>query len=163
MLLKHLDVDRLLLAIAVTAAPLTIVAAGCQRDRSVGGDFLPPEKSARAMDRALLAQAATGAAEDRMLAPVHFDGPKLNSLGEHKLQLMLQASAFLLTPEVFVTSAQPEHVEAVESHLYQLGFEPGDIDVRTGTNPAAASPAAVRLAQQRVMSEADGQQVSTDR
>lgn len=88
-----------------------------------------------------------------MLWPVHFDGQTLNSLGEHKVRMMLQASAFLLTPEIFVTSGQPDHVNAVRTFLDASGFQPGDVYVRTGTNPSTGSPAAVRLAQQGAMQD----------
>ena len=133
------------------AAVGAVLVAGCGGNRDVSGDFIPPERSAQALHRAMLAQAATGAAADRMLSPVHFDGPALNSLGEQKLALMLHASAFMLAPEVFVTSAQPPHLEAVRQHLQRLGFAPDDVAVTAGTNPSALFPAAPRLEQQQAM------------
>ena len=64
-------------------------AAGCQTDKSSMTDFFPAEEEQRVQHVAQI-QAASGARADATLQPFHFDGGKLNSLGEAKLDLMMK-------------------------------------------------------------------------
>jgi hypothetical protein len=96
------------------------------------------------------AQAASGARAEGMLYEQHFDGPRLSSLGEHKLALMLADDDGVDPMVVYVdlgdNDARAAHRrDAVTLFLKERGLRDDQMMVVTGDNPAARSPAAEQL------------------
>ncbi len=96
-------------------------------------------------------QAAAGARNDAMLQKFHFDGPRLNSLGEEKLGQMLKdddapapVHVYLNVDEkgAFAKSRQ----DAVVAYLKDQGLKADQIKVDFGDNPDTHSPAAHHMA-----------------
>lgn len=94
--------------------------------------------------------AASGARADAMLYAHHFDGARLNSLGEQKLSLMLKdddspspMSVYLNLKEKDAVSKQRQ--ASVVAFLKDKGLADAQIEVIYGDNPAARSPAASHL------------------
>src|SRR6516164_1829960 len=76
---------------------LLVSAGGCasareNMRRQAERDAFPPADDTRSYQRFAIAQAGVGARHDGMLYAYHFDGDRLNSLGEHKLSMMLRAN-----------------------------------------------------------------------
>jgi hypothetical protein len=95
--------------------------------------------------------AASGARADATLSRHHFDGPRLNSLGQEKLALMLRDDdapaplrLFLNLPEADAVSKQRQ--AAVVTHLRDLGLTEDQVDVAYGANPDNWSPASKHAA-----------------
>src|SRR5438270_2120835 len=84
-------------ATKLATAALLLLIGGCreaasQMDRDKAGDAFPAEGDTRGYRRAMLAQEAAAARKDGMLYGYHFDGDRLNSLGQQKLSLMMRAN-----------------------------------------------------------------------
>src|ERR1700709_1668862 len=84
------------ITIQIAAAALLLLG-GCREARTKmetekANDAFAPEDDNRAYRRAAIAQEAAGARRDGMLYAYHFDGERLNSLGRHKLSLMLRSN-----------------------------------------------------------------------
>ena len=136
---------------AVTAGVLlAVAAAGCAHDDNasgkVRGDEFPPEGTVRAAHRIAEVQSASGARADATLRPFHFDAGRLNSLGEEKLDLMIQDDdlaepmvIYLDLPESDASRADREH--AVMAYLGERGLGDDRVRLRAGTNPDYMSPA----------------------
>src|SRR5687768_8040393 len=99
------------------------------------------------------AQAASGARADGTLFDTHFDGPRLNSLGEHKLSLMLADDDGVDPMVIFVDGdekdarSQPRR-SAVIDFLKARDLREDQLMIVFGDNPAARSPAAEHLKRQ---------------
>src|SRR5258708_18246001 len=84
--------------------------AGCREmAQTAGSDAFPPEDDSRSYRRFAAAQEAAGARHDGMLYAYHFDGEHLNSLGEHKLSMMLQANDHALPVVVYLNVPDDGH------------------------------------------------------
>lgn len=94
--------------------------------------------------------AASGARADAMLFNFHFDGGKLNSLGEEKLSLMLKDDdtpspiTVYLNVEEKAKNAKSRRT-AVVDFLKDKGLTEPQIEVVYGDNPEMRSPAAQHL------------------
>lgn len=130
-------------------APATLLLAtaalGCADQSVAAGEVMVPESSPRAADRVFLAQIATGAGEDAMLYNHHFDGAELNSLGTHKLRLMLEDAQFLADPNIYVVSGNAEQMAAVRLYLADWGIVFEDTNLHAGINPKMKRSAAMGL------------------
>ena len=77
----------------IVFAALLALASGCEQDKNApvmhGEDFVPND-TMRASEKFMLAQEAAGARHDATLNAQHFNGKDLGSLGEQKLDLMMQ-------------------------------------------------------------------------
>lgn len=136
---------------------LSILAiAGCQEnpqsslDPTLDGFF--PEDSGEIRKPTQFAdlQAASGARYDAMLGKAHFDGPALNSLGEAKLNYMLQDDDSPGPLSVFLTLDEKHALTkarqaAVVTYLKDRGLRENQISVAFGDNPDTRNPAAPRL------------------
>lgn len=134
---------------------LSILAiAGCQEnqqsslDPTLDGFF--PEDSGEIRKPTQLAdlQAASGARYDAMLGKAHFDGPALNSLGEAKLNYMLQDDDSPGPLKVHLTvegSLAKARQAAIVTYLKDRGLMENQITVVMGDNPDTRNPVAPRL------------------
>lgn len=96
------------------------------------------------------AQAAAAARADAMLFKQHFDGPRLNSLGEAKLADMLKDddSPTPMTVYLKLDESSPlskARQQSVVTYLKDLGLTENQITIAYGDNPASRSPAAPGL------------------
>jgi hypothetical protein len=120
---------------------------GCQQeekahlDTEIGRDWKEPffeeESAPRATSSILDTQRARGAAGDGYLYASHFDGSKVNSLGEAKIDAIMDGTPAgepvvvrLNLPEGAETNAARE--EAVVAYLGERGLEADRIQVSTG-------------------------------
>ena len=146
--------STLALALGVT------LACGCADQSVAAGELMVPEANPRAADRVFLAQIVAGAGEDAMLYDHHFDGAELNSLGTHKLRLMLEDSQFLADPNIYVVSGNPEQMAAVRLYLSEWGIAFEDTNLHAGVNPRTQRPAAAGLADQQKFEGAELEQAT---
>ncbi len=127
-------------------AILVLGLAGCQTDKSSNKDFFPSDHKA---DHFVNVQTALGARKDATLQPHHFDGTRLNSLGEQKLAMLVpddlkaDTLVYLNLPDGDVTATRKE---AVGEYLKKLGVEPARVKIEMGINPDNSTPAAAGLA-----------------
>jgi hypothetical protein len=127
----------------------TIVTVGCQTDKSSFTDFFPQEEQQRVRSAADT-QAASGARADATLQPFHFDGPKLNSLGQAKLDLMLRDDDAAQPMVVYVNMAENDasyasRADAVKRYLEDRGAIGDQIKIQAGPNPHVRTQAAGHL------------------
>lgn len=128
---------------------LLLAVAGCQSNNNNShGEQFAPEDGPHASTRLEMTQAAAGARADATLHECHFDGPCLNSLGEQKLNLMLQADG-ACSPLAVYLAVSPEQMSerraAVTRYLQDAGLQPNQIKLAAGPNPGAGAPAAPAL------------------
>jgi hypothetical protein len=105
----------------------------------------------RSSQKFMLAQQASGSRADGTLRKQHFNGKELSSLGEQKLDLMLQDddvnepfTVYVNLPkEDAMTSARQE---AVARYLKDKGLSAEQIKVELGENPDSFAPAAPSIA-----------------
>jgi len=134
-----------------------LLMAGCQYksenlDPTLEGFFPNDETAAKPAQLAEL-QAAAGARFDAMLHRQHFDGARLNSLGEEKLSLMLKDDNSPAPVLVYLNVDEkgkftPARKDAVIAFLKDKGLAADQIQLEFGENPATRSPAARHLANQ---------------
>jgi hypothetical protein len=124
-------------------------AAGCQTDKSSMTDFFPAEEERKVQHVANI-QAASGARADPTLQPFHFDGGKLNSLGEAKLDLMLKDDdaiqplvVYMNVPDKDATYAA--RCDAVLRYLHDRGATADQVKLEVGPNPNVHSLASEHL------------------
>src|SRR4051812_10440004 len=132
-----------------TALAFGAALVGCQTDKSSMTDFFPPEEE-QAVRTPFEVQAASGARADASLQPFHFDGEKLNSLGEAKLDLMLKDDYAAQPLVVYLNVPEKESVynlrrDAVTRYLEDRGVVNEQIKFVAGPNPNARSLAATHL------------------
>jgi hypothetical protein len=125
------------LAMAVAAAVVVAASSGGCKEAHVHEAFFPNLHESR-MNQALAAQTARGARVDATLYPIHFDGAALNSLGQAKLDLMLEDGAgtgpitvYLGVPELGIDQRRT----AVERYLTAAGLQPEQVALVVGANP----------------------------
>ncbi len=118
--------------------------AGCA---NVGVRDFPPPEQIRASQQVFATQAASGARADANLYSAHFDGGRLNSLGETKLSAMIADDDAAMPMRVYLAAATDDAAlrrarhEAIEVYLQDVGLHSDQIDVIDGANPGAVSPA----------------------
>jgi hypothetical protein len=136
-------------------ATALLLLAGCEstRDgmrRQVEHDAFPTEDDTRAYRRSALAQEAVGARHDGMLYAYHFDGDRLNSLGERKLSMMLRANDRDFPVVVYLNFPADDarikaRQDAVGAYFADAGLTPEQLRFEVGPNPNANSPGAQNL------------------
>lgn len=141
----------------IVAFAAALLLAGCQYksenlDPTLEGFFPNDEGTSKPAQFADI-QAAAGARYDAMLHRQHFDGARLNSLGEEKLTLMLKDDdapgpvlVYLNIDEKGKFSGARK--EAVVAYLKDKGLKDDQIKLEFGENPDTRSPAARHLANQ---------------
>ena len=136
-------------AIAATAAAL---ATGCQSDAKKPADeFFYADSDVRHANVAADAQARRGAKADATLQDYHFDDGQLNSLGESKLDLLVNrdraddavTTVYLNFPE---TEAMNRRRDDVVTYMRSRGVSEANLKFVSGPNPATFSPAAGHIA-----------------
>jgi hypothetical protein len=134
----------------LTAAAALFALAGCQAeqyDPSLHGFFPEDVGDVRKPDAWAEAQAASGARSDAMLCKSHFDGPRLNSLGEAKLSLMLKDDDACEPMTVYLNVPDKDDLanarkSAVVTYLKDTGLADNQISIVYGDNPATHNPTA---------------------
>jgi hypothetical protein len=122
--------------------------AGCNSDKSAMDDFFP-DKQERKSHQISEAQATAGARKDATLQDYHFDGAKLNSLGEAKLDLMIpdeqddDMTVYVNVPANDITSNRKN---AVSEYLKYRGVDASHVKLVDGINPDTITPAAEGMA-----------------
>jgi hypothetical protein len=143
--------NRKSLTILTAAAAAALLAlAGCQSeqlDPTLKGFFPEDVGDVRKPDAWMDAQAASGARSDAMLCKSHFDGPRLNSLGEAKLSLMLKDDDACEPMTVYLNVPDKDDLanarkSAVVTYLKDTGLADSQISIVYGDNPATHNPAA---------------------
>ena len=133
---------------------LTLAAAGfagCTRSgpHETSYELFGSEKEVKDMDRFAAAQSAAGARQDGMLYAHHFAGTELNSLGRSKLHLMATDKPATEPLAVYLNThddpLSADRQAAITKYLTAGGLASADIQVKTGPNPNAASPASSGL------------------
>jgi hypothetical protein len=140
---------------AVSAASLLLVlAAGCHdKAAQMHGEKFNNHQLQCATQRLAEVQAASGARADAMLHPQHFDGETLNSLGQRKLDLMIEDERAITPLTVYLDFPEADaHDEmrrrSVVLYLKERGLLDSQIKLENGINPAtltAALPNLTRL------------------
>jgi hypothetical protein len=135
-----------------------LAAGGCNYserdlDPTLEGFFVEDTTEQPKPNRIADAQAASGARADAVLYNRHFDGPRLNSLGEQKLSLMLADDDAPDPLVVYVdtdekAAAAAGRRAAVATFLKDRGLRDDQVQVVFGDNPAARSSAAQHLSRQ---------------
>jgi hypothetical protein len=139
---------------ATLAAAALLFLGGChdvqgQMDRDRAGDAFSPEGDTRDYRRAMIAQEAAAARKDGMLYAYHFDGDRLNSLGQSKLALMMRANDQAFPLVVYLNVPNDAHLQArqdaVRTYLTDAGLRREQLAFETGANPNVTSSAAQNL------------------
>lgn len=136
------------------AAAALLLLGGChdvqsQMDRDKAGDAFSPEDDMRGYRRAMVAQEAAAARKDGMLYAYHFDGDRLNSLGQSKLSLMVRANDQAFPIVVYMNVPSDGHLQArqdaVRTYMTDAGLRREQLAFETGINPNNTSSAAQNL------------------
>lgn len=127
------------------------VLGGCKSaDPHADANGFSPEDGSRAYRRFATAQAAAGARHDGTFYPYHFDGTRLNSLGESKLSLMLKNNDHAWPVVIYMNVPEDAQMkprqDAVLAYLTDSGVLDHQIRFEVGLNPDASSSAAKNLA-----------------
>ena len=132
-----------------------LVMASCQHteenlDPTLKGFFPEDTGEVRKPNQFAEVMAASGARADATLSQHHFDGPRLNSLGQEKLSYMLRDDRAPEPMSVYLNFGEKDELskdrqDAVVQFLKDKGLEPRQIRVVYGYNPASWSPAAEPL------------------
>jgi hypothetical protein len=128
--------------------------AGCQNqnlDPTLEGFFPEDTGETRKTTQFADVSAASGARNDAMLFKHHFDGAKLNSLGEQKLDLMLKDDDSPTPLTVYLDLTEKDAVTkqrqaSVVTYLKDKGLAEAQIQILYGDNPDARSPASRGIA-----------------
>lgn len=146
---------------AGTCGMALLMLGGCTDQQAHRQAFFP-EKPGEGVYAAADIQAAAGARNDAMLRPLHFDGNKLNSLGQCKLDCMTRdAGESVLTVYLDLPKdATAQRKDAVVAYLHEKGLKDSQISLKQGVNPATLSPSEdglTRLSKTENPSAADAQ------
>jgi hypothetical protein len=141
---------------------LTLIGAGCSAlDKSGYSEFFPPDDANRRVNQFVDVQANNGAQEDATLNAIHFDGPRLNSLGVEKLWRMIpddgaaDMTVYLNLPDDSMSAARKADVLA---YLNETGMDSAHVKIQAGANPATHSPAQQGLLDLAKLDAASGDQ-----
>jgi hypothetical protein len=133
--------------LAILAAVATVSSGGC-KEAHVREAFFPDLNESQTR-RVLAVQTSRGARMDATLYPMHFDGSALNSLGQAKLDLMMEDSAGTGPITVYLGGADDPVAQqrrgAVEQYLAASGLQPEQYATIAGANPHATHPASESL------------------
>ena len=150
------------------AVGLAVIAAtvGCQNrppQQKRFGDEFTVDGQAYAVQREIDAQAARGARADATLRAAHFDGEQLNTLGQQKLDLMLQdpAPAEPLVIYLDVRPSSDARRQTVVAYLKDRGLKDSQIQLESGPNPRSASSAVEADAAAKALQSQQSQGQST--
>jgi len=132
---------------------LMLTLASCQEhslDPTIEGFFPEDVGESRKPVQFADAMAASGARADATLYKHHFDGQKLNTLGEEKLALMLKDDDSPTPMTVYLSINEKDALSkqrqtAVIAFLKDKGLTDPQIEVIYGDNPNTRSPAAAQL------------------
>ncbi len=143
----------------IAAGLIVLGLAGCQSDKQhlkseasadcgsmcdsrkaeMNEPFFQEEGTERSMTRIMRTQQARGAAADGMLNAAHFDGGKLNNLGELKLDAIIDGTPegepvviFLNLSEGKIADAR---MESVKEYLGEAEIDAESMKVAIGINP----------------------------
>jgi hypothetical protein len=145
----HMQIVRPFRSLVITALAGSACQPADQPAVSHGEDFIP-QGEMRATQRFALVQEANGARSDATLYACHFDGKVLNSLGEQKLSLMLQADQACDPLTIYLSINNDDlyaaRQQAVQSFLVEQGLKGEQIAFKSGANPDSYSSAADNLA-----------------
>ncbi|HEY7120409.1 MAG TPA: hypothetical protein VH475_27720 [Tepidisphaeraceae bacterium] len=122
---------------------LTLLLASCQSEKldpTLEGFFPEDTGETRKPVQFAEIQAASGARLDATLSKQHFDGPRLNSLGEDKLSLMLKDDDADEPMRVYLNldekdAASKPRQTAVVTYLKDAGLAERQIEIVYGRNP----------------------------
>jgi hypothetical protein len=140
--------------LTIAMAALIALASGCQNENKApdqhGEDFVPND-TLRSSQKFMLAQQASGSRHDATLHAQHFNGKELGSLGEQKLDLMMQDddinepfTVYMNLPKGDVTTTARQ--ESVARYLKDKGLTDEQIKIEIGENPDSYSPSAPVIA-----------------
>jgi hypothetical protein len=150
------------LAALIAAVVAAVSAGGCHdkpRDSRVDGKTFRPEGEARAVNRIGEAQMAAGARTDATIRAYDYDCTDLNSLGRHKLDLMLKDDD-TCTPIVVYLDVPHEgndgqtydaRQESVRGYLKNRGLTDNQIRVVAGPNVYNLGPTAPALRAKKLL------------
>lgn len=147
--MKQNNMGRLAVKFSV-AAIAAMVVGGCETDGSSMKDFFPNQDGSRPTQNFMNAQAAAGARADATLQPMHFDGGKLNSLGEAKLDLILKDDQDAESMVVYMNLNEKDEDlksrrDAVSAYLEDHGVAKDGIEFKMGSSPKMTSLAIDRM------------------
>jgi hypothetical protein len=143
--------------IPTTLALPLLMLASCQTENQPGSmdptlnGFFPEDSGeVRKHNQIADAMAASGARADATLSKHHFDGGRLNSLGEDKLALMLRDDDRPEPMKVYLNLDDADAVSkqrqvAVVAFLKDQGLADDQIKIAFGYNPDSSSPASNHL------------------
>jgi hypothetical protein len=144
--------NKMYLTIAI--ATVLALASGCQQESKSAdqhGEEFVPNDTMRATQKFMLAQQASGSRHDATLHAQHFNGKELSSLGEQKLDLMMQDddvnepfTVYMNLPKDDVTTTARQ--ESVVRFLKDKGFAEDQIKVEIGENPDSYTSSAPAIA-----------------
>jgi hypothetical protein len=124
---------------------------GCQSHKAtsvVRYDEFPKNYESHSTKDIAEAQVAVGNRNDATLRASHFDGNKLNSLGEAKLSSMLKADRYNSPVTVWVDVANDDvaagRKSAVKAYLKTKGVPDNAVVLKDGPNPTAGSGMSAR-------------------
>lgn len=154
----------------LAAAALVVLTAGCHHDDAQNtaalrhGEIVPDHDSSEVW-QIRGAQAAAGARADATLYAVHFDEAGLNSLGQQKLDLMLDAEQpaepLFVYLDLPADSAAAKDRASVVDFLKDRGLQDSQIALKDGPNPHNASSAAEAMANLRSLQSGSNAQSGT--
>jgi hypothetical protein len=146
--------------VGVACVGAVLFNVGCQTDNSSVQDFFPQDQN-RASQQFVTAQAASGARADGTLNALHFDGQRLNSLGEAKLDLMLKDDDTAEPVVVYLDLSKDDadlkvRRDAVSNYLVDRGMTTDQLEFKMGANPNGNSLAANHLARMEKLESGGG-------
>lgn len=147
-LTEEKDMIRTLSSFATFAGLLACLAflPACQSLNPACSDAFPPGTDVDSPRRIVQAQAAAGACADATLYNVHFDDCQLNSLGQSKLQLMLEARTPGIPMVVYVDTPADSplwaaRTQCVRACLAKANLPESQLKLVAGINPQTLTPA----------------------
>lgn len=119
-------------------------------DPSLENFFTEEAGDARSPARFAQAQAASGARADATLSRHHFDGPRLNALGQEKLALMLKDDDAVEPMRVYLNlderdAASLPRRNALIAFAKDAGLTDSQIEIIYGHNPETLSRSSTHL------------------
>ena len=136
--------------LAMAAGVLAVGGCDKNKEKAPPESFFQSEDITRKPQRFADLHAAAGARADGTLRNYHFDCGKLNSLGEHKLDLMLMDDEACVPMIVHLDMPDNDEAKArkasIVAYLKDQGLADDQVKFEGGPNPKVTSPAAPNLA-----------------
>jgi hypothetical protein len=142
------NLQRIFCLGAFTAGTLFLV--GCQSlNKAANADSVFSDEQEGTVVSVAALQSAAAAQRDPTLYPIHFNGKELNSLGEEKLEMILDCDGD--GPEIlYLNLPASDPLTAIRKTTLQKYLNEEDetqsVQVVVGHNPAVSAPAAPNLA-----------------